>query len=92
MLPAPLLGELVYQPMLEVLAYLRQNGFKTYIVTGRGQDFVRAFGHRKIMLVHHRDAEREFVYGPHSKVGNFSDKLMAEAKSNDCVVISMKND
>jgi phosphoserine phosphatase len=35
--------ELTYQPMQEVLAYLRANGFKTYIVTGGGQDFVRAF-------------------------------------------------
>jgi len=33
--------ELTYQPMLEVLQYLRANGYKTYIVTGGGQDFVR---------------------------------------------------
>lgn len=35
--------ELVYQPMLEVMKYLRAHGFKTYIVTGGGQDFVRAY-------------------------------------------------
>ena len=35
--------ELVYQPMLEVLRYLRDNGYKTYIVTGGGQDFVRVY-------------------------------------------------
>src|SRR5215510_13392224 len=35
--------ELVYQPMLEVLRYLRDNDFKTYIVTGGGQDFVRVY-------------------------------------------------
>lgn len=35
--------ELVYQPMVEVLQYLRANGFRTYIVTGGGQEFVRAF-------------------------------------------------
>jgi phosphoglycolate phosphatase-like HAD superfamily hydrolase len=35
--------ELIYQPMLEVLRYLRDNGFKTYIVTGGGQDFVRVY-------------------------------------------------
>lgn len=35
--------ELIYQPMLEVIRYLRANGFKTYIVTGGGQDFVRVF-------------------------------------------------
>lgn len=34
---------LIYQPMLEVLNYLRAQGFKIYIVTGGGQDFVRAF-------------------------------------------------
>jgi phosphoglycolate phosphatase-like HAD superfamily hydrolase len=33
--------ELIYQPMLEVLAYLRANGFRTYIATGGGQEFVR---------------------------------------------------
>ncbi len=35
--------ELSYQPMQEVLRYLRANGFKTYIVTGGGQDFVRVY-------------------------------------------------
>ena len=35
--------ELTYQPMQEVLKYLRENGFKTYIVTGGSQDFVRVF-------------------------------------------------
>lgn len=38
--------ELVYQPMLEVLSYLRDNGYKTYIVTGGGQDFVRVYSER----------------------------------------------
>jgi phosphoserine phosphatase len=35
--------ELVYQPMLEVIALLRTNDFRTYIVTGGGQEFVRAY-------------------------------------------------
>jgi hypothetical protein len=35
--------ELVYQPMLELLGYLRANGFKTFIVSGGGIDFMRAF-------------------------------------------------
>jgi phosphoserine phosphatase len=35
--------EMVYQPMLEVLDYLRANGFKTYIVSGGGIDFMRPF-------------------------------------------------
>jgi phosphoglycolate phosphatase-like HAD superfamily hydrolase len=38
--------DLVYQPMLEVMQYLRSNGFKTYIVTGGGQDFVRVYSER----------------------------------------------
>jgi len=33
--------EMVYQPMLELLAYLRENGFKTYIVSGGGIEFMR---------------------------------------------------
>ena len=35
--------ELVYQPMLEVLNLFRANGYRTYIVTGGGQDFVRVY-------------------------------------------------
>ena len=163
--------ELVYQPMLEVMQYLRANGYKTYFVTGGGQDFVRtyaervygivpeqvvgtmgavkfgydaqgkptltkepkylltddlegkpegihlmigrrpyaAFGNsigdrqmleytkagdgvRLAMLVHHDDATREYSYGAQSKIGTFSDELMAEANKNGWVVISMKND
>ena len=33
--------EMVYQPMLEVLSYLRANGFKTYVVSGGGVEFMR---------------------------------------------------
>jgi hypothetical protein len=163
--------ELVYQPMLEVMQYLRANGYKTYIVTGGGQEFVRVFaehvygvppeqvlgsagkvkygydkdgkpmlvklpevlliddqtgkpeginliigrrpyaafgnstgdqqmleytqagdGARLMMLVHHDDAEREYAYGPDSKIGTFSDVLIAEAKQRGWTVISMKND
>ena len=35
--------DLIYQPMLEVMKYLRANGYRTYIVTGGGQDFVRVY-------------------------------------------------
>jgi len=35
------LTEMVYQPMLELLAYLRANGFKTFIVSGGGIEFMR---------------------------------------------------
>ena len=38
--------ELTYQPMQEVLRYFRANGYKTYIVTGGGQDFVRIYAER----------------------------------------------
>lgn len=38
--------ELTYLPMLELLEYLRKNGFKTFIVTGGGQDFVRVFSEK----------------------------------------------
>lgn len=36
-------AQLVYQPMVEVLQYLRDNGYRTYIVTGGGQEFVRTY-------------------------------------------------
>jgi phosphoglycolate phosphatase-like HAD superfamily hydrolase len=173
--------DLIYQPMLEVMQYLRANGFRTYIVTGGGQEFVRVYsqevygippeqvvgssivteyeiidgkpvlmrepkvfliddgpgkavginlfigkrpqaafgnsgnstlssgdaqmlkwtqagdGARLMMLVHHDDAKREYAYGPagglpDTHVGAFSDALMAEAKKNGWIVISMKND
>jgi len=38
--------ELVYQPMLEVLAYLRANGFKTFIVSGGGIEFMRPWSEK----------------------------------------------
>ncbi len=38
--------ELIFQPMQEVLKYLRANGYKTYIVTGGGQDFVRVYAEK----------------------------------------------
>jgi phosphoglycolate phosphatase-like HAD superfamily hydrolase len=38
--------ELTYQPMQEVMAYLRAHGYRTYIVTGGGQDFVRVYSEK----------------------------------------------
>jgi phosphoglycolate phosphatase-like HAD superfamily hydrolase len=38
--------EMVYQPMLELLAYLRENGFKTFIVSGGGIEFMRPWVER----------------------------------------------
>ena len=54
-------------------------------------------GARLMMLVLHDDPEREYAYGPakglpDSKVGIFSDALLAEAKKSGWVVISIKND
>jgi len=41
-----LFTEMVYQPMLELLAYLRANGFKTFIVSGGGVEFMRPWTER----------------------------------------------
>jgi len=49
-------------------------------------------GARLMVLVHHDDAEREYAYGPESRIGTFSEALMAEAKRRGWTVISMKND
>ena len=42
--------DLVYQPMLELLAYLRANGFKTFIVSGGGVEFMRVFTDKSLYL------------------------------------------
>jgi len=64
--------ELVYQPMLELLSYLRENGYKTYIVTGGGQDFVRAFAPRVYGVptdqVVGTAGRTKLTYGPDGKV------------------------
>jgi hypothetical protein len=41
-----LFTEMVYQPMLELLAYLRATGFKTFIVSGGGIEFIRPWSER----------------------------------------------
>jgi phosphoserine phosphatase len=38
---------MVYQPMLELLAYLRANGFKTFIVSGGGVEFMRPWAEQR---------------------------------------------
>ena len=38
--------DMVYQPMLELLAYLRANGFQTFIVSGGGIEFMRPWSER----------------------------------------------
>ncbi len=49
-------------------------------------------GTRLMMLVYDDDAQREWAYGLESKIGTFSDTLMAEAMKSDWTVISMKKD
>ena len=44
------------------------------------------------LLVHHDDPEREYAYGPDSKIGRFSEALMQEANAQGWHVVSMKND
>jgi phosphoserine phosphatase len=52
---------LVYQPMLELLAYLRANGFRTYIVSGGGADFMRPW------------AEKSYGVPPDQVIGSMID-------------------
>jgi phosphoserine phosphatase len=60
---------LTYQPMLELLQYLRASGFKTYIVSGGTVEFMRAF------------AERTYGIPPQQVLGT-RQKLAFEAKDN----------
>ena len=68
--------EMVYQPMLELLAYLRANGFKTFIVSGGGIEFMRAFA--------------EQVYGiPPEQVIGSSGKLKFEMRDGKPVLVKL---
>jgi phosphoglycolate phosphatase-like HAD superfamily hydrolase len=68
--------EMVYQPMLEVLAYLRSNGFKTFIVSGGGIDFMRVFANR--------------VYGiPPEQVVGSSGKLAFEMRDGKPILMKL---
>ena len=53
--------ELIYLPMVELLEYLRANRFKTFIVSGGGVDFMRAF------------AEEAYGIPPYQVIGSYSD-------------------
>ncbi|MCY1740723.1 HAD family hydrolase [Ensifer sp. SL37] len=67
---------MVYQPMLEVLAYLRANGFKTFIVSGGGVEFMRVFS--------------EEVYGiPPEQVIGSSGKLKFENRDGTPVLLKL---
>jgi phosphoglycolate phosphatase-like HAD superfamily hydrolase len=68
-----LYSEMVYQPMLELLAHLRSNGFRTYIVSGGGCDFMRAF------------AERVYGIPPEQVIGS-TGKLQFEMRDGSPVI------
>lgn len=68
--------DLVFQPMLEVLAHLRANGFKTYLVSGGGIEFMRVFADR--------------VYGvPPEQVVGSSGKLKYEVRDGRPVLVKL---
>jgi len=66
----------VYQPMLELLEYLRANGFKTYIVSGGGVEFIRVF------------AERAYGIPPEQVVGS-SGRLRFEPHGGKPVIVKL---
>ena len=68
--------EMVYQPMIELLAYLRANDFKTFVVSGGGIDFIRVFS--------------EQVYGiPPEQVIGSSGKLKFELRDGKPVLVKL---
>ena len=68
--------EMVYQPMLELLEYLRENGFKTFIVSGGGIEFMRVF--------------TEEVYGiPPEQVVGSSIKTVFELRDGNPVLVRL---
>ncbi|ULJ76580.1 HAD family hydrolase [Rhizobium gallicum] len=68
--------DMAYQPMLELLAYFRANGFKTFIVSGGGIEFMRAFA--------------ENVYGiPPEQVIGSSGKTKFELRDGDPVLVKL---
>ncbi len=68
--------DMVYQPMVELLAYLRSNGFKTFIVSGGGIEFMRPW--------------TESVYGiPPEQVVGSSGKLQWEMRDSGPVIVKL---
>ena len=68
--------EMVYQPMLELLAYLRDNGFKTFVVSGGGIEFMRPW--------------TEKVYGiPPERVIGSSIKVKFELRDGEPVLVRL---
>jgi phosphoserine phosphatase len=65
--------EMVYQPMLELITYLQENGFKTYIVSGGGIEFIRAW------------SEAEYGIPPEHVIGS-SMKRTYQLQNNKMVI------
>lgn len=69
--------EMVYQPQLELLAYLRANGFKTFIVSGGGVEFMRVFAQKAYGIppeqVVGSSGVVEFRAGPDGKLDLFKE-------------------
>jgi hypothetical protein len=68
--------QMTYQPMLELLAFLRANGFKTYIVSGGGAEFMRPW------------AERVYGIPPEQVVGSRG-KLKYEVRDGKPVLVKL---
>jgi phosphoserine phosphatase len=64
--------QLVYQPMLEVLAFLRTNGFTSFIVSGGGVEFVRAFCAETYGIPPHRVVGSTFALQPGEQDGRIT--------------------
>ncbi len=69
-------SEMVYQPMLELLAYLRAHGFKTYIVSGGGIEFMRAW------------VEKTYGIPPEQVIGS-SEKTRFEMRDGNPVLVKL---
>lgn len=68
--------DMVYQPMLELLTYLRANGFKTFIVSGGGIDFIRPW------------AEKAYGIPPEQVIGS-SIKAKYEIRDGNPVIVKL---
>ena len=63
---------LAYQPMLELLAFLRANGFTTFIVSGGGVDFIRAFADQIYGVPPHQVVGTTFALRPGEQDGRIT--------------------
>nr|WP_314580942.1 HAD family hydrolase [uncultured Pseudomonas sp.] len=75
--------EMVFQPMLELLGYLRENGFKTYIVSGGEVAFMRAFAEEVYGIPPEQVIGTTFVTQFQNKDGKFSILRQGKLAHND---------